>query len=104
MKLKVSTLSLLVLAAFSTAALAVDPGYQKQLDMKAANMTRCADIARALEKIPVPPGEYHPTGVRVGCERHRCPHHRGSAQSEWLGSGDWQGSVVLQRREAPAGE
>ena len=46
----------LVLGALSTAAVAQDnSAYLKQLDMKAAQMKRCADIARALEKIPVPP-------------------------------------------------
>ena len=56
MKLKVTPLCLLALGALSTAVGAQDnSAYLKQLDMKSAQMKRCADIARALEKIPVPP-------------------------------------------------
>lgn len=56
MKHVIASFCLVVLGAFPAAALAQDnSAYLKQLDTKSAQMKRCADIARALEKIPVPP-------------------------------------------------
>jgi hypothetical protein len=55
MKLNLPSLCLVVLGALSTTALAQDnAAFLKQVDAKSAQMKRCADIARALEKIPVP--------------------------------------------------
>jgi|SRR5687768_9431139 signal transduction protein with GAF and PtsI domain len=55
MKRILTSLSLALLGAVSAAAVAQDKAVMKQLDAKAAQMKRCADIARELEKIPVPP-------------------------------------------------
>src|SRR5437588_9123420 len=56
MRLKLSCLCLLVFGGVSFAAGAEDhSAFLKTLDGKSALMKRCADMARALEKIPVPP-------------------------------------------------
>jgi hypothetical protein len=55
MRLKLSSLCVLALSAFVSAAFAQDAAYLKQLNDKSAQMKRCAEIARQLEKIPVPP-------------------------------------------------
>lgn len=56
MRLDLSCVCLLLSGAVSFAAIAQDHSpFLKQLDAKSAQMKRCADLARALEKIPVPP-------------------------------------------------
>jgi hypothetical protein len=50
-----TSLCLAVLGAVSSAAIAQDKAVTKQLDAKSAQMKKCADIARSLEKVPVPP-------------------------------------------------
>jgi hypothetical protein len=56
MKLIRFSACLLAASAISTMAFAQDhSAFLKQVDGKAMQMKRCADIARALEKIPVPP-------------------------------------------------
>ena len=50
----ISRACLLALGGFVSAAFAQDAAYLKQLDAKSAQMKKCADIARAMEKIPVP--------------------------------------------------
>jgi len=54
MKRILTSLCLAMLGAVSSATVAQDKAVMKQLDAKSAQMKRCADIARALEKIPVP--------------------------------------------------
>lgn len=54
-KINFALSALVALALASPTAFAQDPAYLKQLDAKSDNMKRCGDIARWLEKVPVPP-------------------------------------------------
>lgn len=98
MKRILTTLSLAVLAAVSTAAVAQDKAVMKQLDAKSAQMKKCADIARSLEKIPVP--AKHAEAKNVAASHAMVRERPGATQGGAKASGA-AATAVPERAPAP---
>ncbi len=99
MKRILTTLSLAVLAAVSTAAAAQDKAVLKQLDAKSAQMKKCADIARSLEKIPVP--AKHAEAKNVAASHAMVRERPGAAPGGAKTSGAAATVAVERERAAP---